>query len=788
MNMNMNFSKQIKKGILQAGFILIIATACHQVYAQPSHLVTGTIIGQENNEAIAFANVALFDSTGTYLISGAASDPEGIFSLINPVSGNYQIRISALGYESFKKQIAMNGKEVDLGIIYLPDLTMELDGVNVVAERLKAKPEAGKTTFYVNQRMHEASNTGTDILKLLPGIHVDLQQNISLEGSRNILVLVDGRERDRSYLSQLHAGKIDRIEIISNPPAKYDAGVTGVINIILVKEKNAGLDGHVFVEIPASSSEVLLVPAYSLNYGFGKINLFTSFNGDYRYFHIHESSHRKIFTGQERNEIISNQFVKQKTWSHRFHYGFDYFLNSRNQLNFYAFYNPWSQEHDGRVELQTNGGMYNWQAEKEDDDKNRSGFYSLYFKHIFDETSGHVLDLDAGWYNLNTENTTTYVNQETGYFHENKTMPQFNTVNLKLDYTLPLNEKIKINSGAQTRMRLMKDRAVSEFQYSENIHAAFGAVHYSTPSITAHIGIRLENTETKLNDNVSGSYLELLPNVSFNYHISPAQSLKLGYRRSLSYPAFYLLNPVISQEDPFTFYTGNANLVPEMHNETYMEYAQRFGNQFLSARLFYQHTSDAIRNLMQLNESGMFEIRRYNLGDIQQYGIQLSGALSFASRAGINPYLKIMDVHSVPNHHSPEFIESRNKMAFESGFSAYASFKYGITASAILRYSSPLNEIQGTSFSGALYFVSLEKAFAKGMKAGVVSALPFAKTFTYQGSRTSAPDFESYSKGEIQMSAVPFWFRFTWQFSSGGKREKIERSKMEFERENKKGF
>jgi hypothetical protein len=269
METNMNNLKKIQKNILFKLLALVCILYPSLVSAQGSYTISGEIISGINNEVVAFANVALFDSTRTEIIDGAAGNETGNFILNGVAPGTYQIQVSALGFESWTKKVEMRG-DVNLGSVPLLNSNVQLKDVDVIAERIKAKPSTDKTTFFVNRKMQESSNTGTDILRLIPGLQVDLQQNISLEGSQNIIILVDGKERDRSFLSQLPASKIDKVEVISSPPAKYDASVSGVINIVLSREKNTGLDGHVYLEIPTSGSEIFLTPAYSLNYGFGK--------------------------------------------------------------------------------------------------------------------------------------------------------------------------------------------------------------------------------------------------------------------------------------------------------------------------------------------------------------------------------------------------------------------------------------------------------------------------------------------------------------------------------------
>ena len=197
--------------------------------------------------------------------------------------------------------------------------------------------------------MLDVSNTGTDVLKLIPGIQIDLMQNISLEGSPHILIFVDGKERDKSFVSQLSPDQIDQIEIINTPPANYDGNVTGAINIILKQDRDSGISGHILAEIPVSSSQVYIFPAYSLNWSFKKLNLYTSYNGELTYLALHESTSRTSWNESGKNEITFIQDLRQKDWSHRFHYGFDYFLSDNDQFNFYAYYNPYSRELDGNA-------------------------------------------------------------------------------------------------------------------------------------------------------------------------------------------------------------------------------------------------------------------------------------------------------------------------------------------------------------------------------------------------------------------------------------------------------
>jgi outer membrane receptor protein involved in Fe transport len=184
---------------------------------------------------------------------------------------------------------------------------------------------------------------------------------------------------------------------------------------------------------------------------------------------------------------------------------------------------------------------------------------------FFDKTAGHELALDMSLHNLKAENATTFSNPETGYFHENKVRPQNQNIHVKLDYTLPVSEKMKLNAGFQTRLTTMNDRNSATFRYDENIFAGYGTFSYKTSKLETTLGLRLENQNTKLHEEKTRKEIFLLPNFSAIYNLNEKQTLKLNYRRSLLWPGFYQLNSFTSVEDPFTLNSGNANLRPETH-------------------------------------------------------------------------------------------------------------------------------------------------------------------------------------------------------------------------------
>jgi hypothetical protein len=776
-------------------FAIVLSLPVLQGQNQQKLNIKGQLKDQQNMQAVAFATVALRRLSDSTLITGTSSNLDGEFQIGSIPAGKYSLIISAIEFSRVVKNIDLKN-DFNTGTILLQEKSVTLGEVVVVGERMKAKTEPDKTIYYMNKKMYDASDNGVEMLSYIPGVQVDIMKNISLEGSQHIVILVDGKERDRNFLSQLNSSQIDKVEVINTPGSKYDADVTGVLNIILKKNKESGINGQVHLEVPTSVSEIYVFPDYNFNYSFNKLNLYTSYDGDLSYFNIIESSNRNFQDTRGTTEIMSDQVVRQKYWSHRFHYGFDYNFNEKNQLNFYAFYNPYSSEHSGNVEMQVTGdkfGDQNWSALKQDADINRSSFYSLYFKHIFNKP-GREIAFDLSYFNFNAVNSTTYITTDSLHVNYpakqvNTVKPEQNSVSFKIDYTSPITEKLRFDAGIKIKSQLLQDRQSDEFKYDESIYALYGTLTYNFSKYTLSAGIRAEKSTSGLTNSFDNNVFALLPNATLNYKITPKQNIKFSYNRTVSRPNIYDLNPYISINDPYSVQSGNPYLKPEFRQNLSVDYSKNIGNNYVSLQLFYLDRSDAINHYTFINDTSIFETRVANLGNIHGYGIRMAGALKVHNAIALNPYLKLTEVYTKGNNLAEQYdISDRHRIAFESGLSAIVTFKYDIVASFQFQYSSPLIDIQGMTFSDALYIISLEKTFKKKIKIGITSALPLSKTFTYQGSEIKGADFYSRSEGNIRFSFAPVWLKFTYQFNSGKTSNRGNNSKEDIDTMPKKGF
>jgi len=782
-------TKTAGKIFIFLAFVIIQITG---VQAQEKQSITGRLIERKSNRAIPYATIALIRLSDSVMINGATSDDNGMFTISSVQSGFYRLRISIIGYNPATRSIAVENKGVtDAGTICLEEKTVALKEVEIVSDRVKAKSESDRTIFFMTKKMLDASSTGMDILKLIPGIQIDLMQNISLEGSSNIQFFVNGKERDGSFISQLDPKQIDRVEVINKPSSNLDGNTTGAINIILKKDRDQGISGQIYAEIPASLSEIYTRPNYTLNWGFKKLNLYTSYKGEMTYLDLHESTFRKELISTGSNEITSNQYVRQKDWSQKFNFGIDYSLNAHNQFNVYAFYNPYSRELDGNADLQISGTLNNnWKAKKEDTDMNTGIFCSLFYKHNFNK-EGHELTLEISNYHLKAKNSTTYVPkgiENNSTIQTNATEPEQNVISLKIDYSTLIWNKLNFSTGIKTKFQVLKEDYENTFNYNEQIFAAYGILSYKRTKFDCSLGLRAEKSIADLKDTFRNPVLSFFPDATFNYKLTSRQHIQLTCTRSIKRPNIYQLNPLTAIDDPYTVTKGNPYITPEFRSNIFLDYSVQFNSSYIATRLFYNNMTDVINPLTFINDTGAFETQVRNMGSIQQYGVQLSGTLKLGI-ATINPYLRLFEQYSTANRLAKQYgVEDRHGLAYESGLSAVLSFKHEISFSVVFQYSSPKNDIQGNSFSDALYFLSLDKTFHQKIKIGVVCALPFTKSFIYNGSEIEGSDFYSHYQGNVKISNPFCWLKLCYQFNPGKNKDKINHTTEEIENLPKKGF
>lgn len=774
-------------------FLFALMMVAPEILAQSDCQVTGKIVEEKSNQPVPYATVVLLTNAAdtTHFITGAITDANGSFTISRISSGKYKLKASSIGYKTVTKSLdILNAGVHNAGIFHLQDSIQLMDEIVVVGERPKGKTEDDRTIFFMNKKILAASGTATDLLRHIPGIQVDLKQNISLGGSRDILLFVNGKERDKSYISQLNPSLVDRVEIINTPPSDYDGYVSGVINIVLKKENDTGLSGHFFTELPTSKSIVYSFPNYSIQYGYKKLNLYTSYNGEINFEDIDETYTRQIRrTGQAVN-ITSVEQVRQKNLSHKFHYGFDYHVSSQDVVSYYGSVNPYSYEQDGHVVMDVTGDRTrHWNTYREETDKNLNVFNSLYYKHLFKKQGSELV--------VDLRNSYLKANGSVSYFNEDETgpasilnaeKPEQVSTSLKIDYSNPLGENLMINTGAKLGVKSMQNKTATSFGYNEQVYAFYGTLHYKKPGYSVNLGVRAEYAATEIKNESDKTKLSVLPSMIFQYKVNDRHNLLFAYRQSVTRPNVFQLNPYVYIDNPYAVRKGNPMLEPEFRHRIYVAHSVRFDVSYVSYRLFYENLNNAINTLTFLNDTTALEAHLQNLGNIHQLGMQFQGALKFGPLT-LSPSVRLYNQSATGNSLARGYnVENKNKWIFEAGLSSVLSIKYDFALSGTFQYSTVQYDIQENAFSDALYIISLDKTFKNNIKAGVMTALPFAGTFVYQGRETAAQNFTSNYQGNLKLPPIPLMFRISYQFKTGKEKPIIDREEEDIPKRIKPGL
>ena len=762
-------------------------------------VIQGVVKNAATHEPVPYATVAVLNASDSVLIHGTVSNIDGDFKILRELPERCILRISHMSYQPLLMDCSFTDSSSGyLGTLLLKERSLDLKELVVVGRRIKARAEEGKTIYFMTDKLRRASHSGLDVLTFVPGVQLNFDREVSLAGSSNIVVLVDGIERDMDFLGQLDPRRIDRIEVSQMPGANYDADVSGVIHVKL-KDQQKGLSGRLHLEVPTSSSEVYIMPKYSVDYAAGKWNFHSSYQGDIRKFDVERTDRRSYHSAQGPVEVNTNGHLVQDEWSHRFDYGVDYSVDESNRFNFYGFFNPFSVEFDGKVDLQTKSPEmddFSWSAQKDDQDRHAATFYSLFYEHLFDPNQSLTFDLSH--YHYHGRHTTRYFTDSSAtglpQVNESASEPGKNSAFMKIDYSTLLTGPWRLEAGIKNTWHRLNDDKQEDFQYSQHILAGYGQFSYNgsdkQQGLAMKAGLRLEQSASRLKKGFAYSDLLLLPHANFHYPFDPNHHIALSYKRSVHRPALYELNPASSRQDPFMVHKGNAQLKPEVRHDLSFDYSLRWSGHHLSTRLFYQRSQQVIGPLFSVNgASRQVERELVNLGDVDRYGIQLQGALKLFSSLTVNPYIRGVKSHFRAHETDlPLTVQPLREWSAEAGVSAIAAFRNGFTASARFQYNSPRPQLQGLTFSDALYFVTLEKTFYKRYRVGFTSGVPFSRSFAYRGDKTRMGDYYGRSCGRINLSGFPVWLRFSYRFASGEKAGGMQREIEQAGERQRKGF
>jgi hypothetical protein len=676
--------------------------------------LSGTILNQEN-QGVDLALVALSRTSDSTFIKSAYSDLDGSFTLNKVPEGDFTLQVSLLGYVTYRQIIKIDGnqRKIRLEKINLQPSSINLDEVTVTAKTPYIERKIDRTVINVDAL---SSNAGNDILEVLeraPGLTVDNNGSLLLKGRSGVAVFINdkrsylsGTELE-SYLRSLPAGSVKRVEIMTNPPAKYEAaGNSGVINIILKKNRLQGFNGNVSLSyrqgIYNASNNSL-----NLNYNKNKIgisaNVFGGFWSSFQDLNINRYYRNELNTpttsfSQNSLGLRTGNYVNTSL-------GLDYFLTDNTTLGVsYRLNNSPSENNvDNTATVDDNEGSL-LQSILADNNTQRifqNQVYNIYLNHKLDSV-GSSISIDADYAAYTSESDQVFKN----YLYTadgnldfqdiiNGDIPS--TIDIfaaKSDLTKILKNGARMEAGLKTAFTQTDNEAIytttvggitepdydlsNRFLYDEWINAAY--LNYSTSfgRIDLQGGLRLESTQLKGNQlgNIekpdtafTRNYTSLFPTfyASWKMDSSSNNVLTFSYGRRIDRPYFQDLNPFISPLDKFTFYGGNPNLLPTYsHN---LSLAHSFKNLFTTT-LNYSKTVDGINETLEIRD-GIYYSRPGNIANSQTLSLSLEGSIPITKWYNINTYLELSHL----SFESPLYTEQLDSRGTYYYLSATNSFR-----------------------------------------------------------------------------------------------------------------
>ncbi|HTH83029.1 MAG TPA: outer membrane beta-barrel family protein [Mucilaginibacter sp.] len=649
--------------------LLIITRIAFAQTGGPFATVTGKLVN-EQNKPMDYATISLLNAKDSTVIKGTLTTDAGAYTFDNIKPGDYIIKATNVGYfkaTSAVFTIGSDGKAFTVADLSMQPNTKTLNTVNIVSSRPLIERKIDRTVMNVENSPLAAGNSAMEILERAPGVTVDKDDNISLQGKQGVTVMINDK---LTYLSSAQLATLLRstdgttiqsIEIITNPSAKYDAaGNSGIINIKLKKNKQSGTNGSITAGVgysknPRDNNSI------NLNHKEGNLNLFGTFShGDnqrYRDLNIN-----RIITGSNGSHTYFDQKTQMPQINHNNSYnaGADYDLTNRHTIGFVVSGYSNSETDNNftpttigstptRVDSSLNTGSTIKQSYK-NFALNLNDRYKL-------DTLGQELSIDLDYSRFNNNTISQY---HTDYFLadgsqqrdplllRNQTPAVIEIHSGKADYAKPLTKTVKLETGVKfssvkTDNDLQAQKALANgtyvndttrtnrFIYTEKIDAGYVNLNKQFKDGSVQVGLRAEYTQS--NGNLVGStqvdrnYLNFFPSLFLNRTLDKKNELGFSYSRRIDRPGYGNLNPFVYYLDPYTYSKGNAFLKPQYTNNFELDYTY---NKTISVTLGYSRTTDVITELILTQGNVSFQTND-NLQVQNSYNINIYSPYTIAN-------------------------------------------------------------------------------------------------------------------------------------------------------------
>lgn len=699
--------------------------------AKPVFTITGKIIDPDN-KPLAFANVTLHLKKDSSLIRATACDEMGSFILeLEPnAQDRYFLKVSLSFYQPYYHELGnerFNSNTLHLGNIRLEFKEQVLGEIQVAAKKPFIERKSDRYVVNVENSIMAAGSSAFEILEKSPGININYQDAITMKGKSGVMVMMDGKPSPltgsdlANYLKALPSSSLDRIEIITSPPAKYDAsGNAGIIDIRLKKDQSLGTNGSLSANYgqgvyPKTGAGI------QLNHRQNHYNVFGNMNYSYRHGLNKLDLYREFFENYNRTGAYEQRnYLKFPFNSYLARAGADYFFNDKNTvIGFIASgtlnrFRP-NGQNQSDVEDEVHQKISSFTTSNQSRDVWPSYALNVNVKHRFDSSGAELsLDMDYANYANNTEQNfiTKYFDLQNqvaapDYYLFGDLQGNLDIYSVKLDYASTVQGFGNLEVGLKSSY-VLADNDLSfydksnpvpvydstksnHFIYKENINAAYVNLNIERKKFSLQAGLRIEQTLADGNQLVTGenfkkNYTNLFPTVAFNYNLNPDYNTGITINRRLDRPNYKQLNPFKFFLDPSTYKEGNPYLNPQYSwNVEWNHNFQR--NYYLT--LSYSSTWDNITEVIGPVE-GLERVTvqtHENLARFDNYSIQGSMNLNI-----LNNWSSIININTWIGKYTGQFANtnlSDGNLVLEFSSNNSIKFRDDLSGELIFSYQTP---------------------------------------------------------------------------------------------------
>lgn len=663
--------------------VVLFFTVSFSIFASSS--VKGKVLDSETEIPLDFVNVALYKVGANVPLVGVSSDKDGNFIIPSVEDGKYSLQLSFVGYNTLSKQVLVSNKTLNIGVVKLVEDKKQLKEVEVLGQGSQMRFEIDKKVFTVDQNISAAGGSASDVLQNIPSVDVDGEGNVSLRNNSSVEVWINGKpsgltaDNRAQVLQQLPAESIDKIEVMTNPSAKFKPeGTSGIINIVLKKNRKAGYYGSLSAgAMYVDGSKLTGTLGASINYSSSKLDAYLNIGYRSMDFKGGGYSNRYGLNGADTISVLNQTSTKYMGYSGLFgRAGVDYHINLKNTISISSFgmlgtgYTKSSILNEFENKISGLTRLYN--RNNEGDGTRPSLSVSLDYKYDIDKLGSNLM-----------ANLTLSPHGRTGNEHvvqteDNKIINDFTQkyggnnkeLEFKIDYTKKFSENKRMELGwnSTTESRQSPASAINHlknnteiksyynnFIQSETVHAAYATYRSSYGKLSFQAGMRAEyfqrdwineyyQNETDVDltkiDGLPFSKLQLFPSAFLSYSLPDKNELQLNITRRIRRPHGREINPFRQYSDSTNISYGNPSLLPELSSAFEFNYIKNWENHTLSASTYYRFTDNVMQNVQFFNNNTM-ENTTMNVAKSTNLGVEIVGKNRFLNVINLTTTLNL---------------------------------------------------------------------------------------------------------------------------------------------------